>query len=186
MRTLEATSAQRPPRVLGLDLSLRSTGVALPDGTTLRIRTRAQDGDARLQEVRAWLTEVVLGTRPDLAVIEDLPTHAKGAGITGHVHGVTKVVLLDADVPYALVPPATLKSFATGSGAANKRRMAEAARRRTGVSFPGDLTPRGTGGDMCDAWWLRAAGRQQLGWPVVALPAPQLARLTAVTWPSRL
>ncbi|MEU2593873.1 crossover junction endodeoxyribonuclease RuvC [Streptomyces albidoflavus] len=170
--------------MIGLDLSLTSTGVCLPDGRVLRIRTRSRDGDGRLQQIRGSLTEMLEQTRPQLAVLEDLPTHAKSAGITGHVHGVAKLVLLDALVPYAKLPPATLKAFATGSGAADKRSMAAAAARHAGVTFPGDLTPGGAGGDMCDAWWLRAAGLDHLGCPVADLPPAQRARLGKGRWPN--
>jgi Holliday junction resolvasome RuvABC endonuclease subunit len=161
--------------VIGLDLSMCSTGIAYADGSTRTVRPK-RAGDARLTEIRSHVAEAI--TMCDLAVIEDLPTHAKSAGITGMVHGVVRALLTENLVPYALIPPATLKAFATGKGSGDKTPMAIAALKRAGVEFEGDK-----GGDQCDAWWLRAAGLQHLGHPVVDLPAAQIARLDKVTWP---
>ncbi|WP_407553110.1 hypothetical protein QOM21_24015 [Streptomyces sp. Pv4-95] len=180
-----ATTAARPqPRIIGLDLSLTSTGVALPDGTTYRIKTRSADADHRLIMIRDNLRRALATHGPvRLAVIEDLPTHAKGAGITGMVHGIARCELADAGVPYAYVVPATLKSYACDNGSADKREMAAAAYLAAGIEFPGDLTPAGKGGDMCDAWWLRAAGHDWWGAPLFDLPAGQRTRLTKAKWP---
>jgi Holliday junction resolvasome RuvABC endonuclease subunit len=176
------------PRVVGLDLSMTCTGIALPNGATTLVKTTQNDGDYRLVAIRDAV-RIALGDAPDgtgwptnptpaLVVIEDLPTHAKSAGITGMVHGAVRTLLQERTVPYALVAPATLKAFATGTGSGDKTAMAMAAYKRAGAEFENDK-----GGDQCDAWWLRAAGLQYLGHPVVELPAPQVARLDKVTWP---
>ncbi|MFF7365655.1 crossover junction endodeoxyribonuclease RuvC [Streptomyces sp. NPDC008125] len=170
-------------RIIGLDLSLRSTGVCLPDGTAYRIKTRQGDGDRRLLTIRTAIRAALAEHRPHLAVVEDLPRHAKGAGITAKVHGVVDCELLDAGVPYALVVPATLKKYATDNGNADKRRMADAAYLAAGVEFPGDLNAKGEGGDMCDAWWLRAAGHDALGVPLFGMPQAQRDCLRKVEWP---
>lgn len=164
--------------VLGLDLSLTSTGVCLPDGTTYRIKTRPKDGDRRLLHIRNDIRDDLIARRPDLAVIEDLPIHAMSSGITAHVHGVVKAELMDAGVPYALVSPATLKSYACDHGNADKKRMAAAAYLAAGAEFVGD-----PGGDQADAWWLRVAGLDWLGVPLFDLPQAQRARLTKAKWP---
>lgn len=166
--------------VLGLDLSLTSTGVCLPDGTTLRIKTRQKDGDRRLLVIRDVIRDAVRAQPPRLAVIEDLPIHAMGAGITAHVHGIVKAELLDAGVPYGLVVPATLKSYACDHGRADKARLAAAAFLAAGVEFADD-----PGGDRCDAWWLRAAGLDWWGTPLVLLPEVQRVRLGKAKWPAR-
>lgn len=165
-------------RVIGLDLSLTSTGVALPDGSTFRIKTRQKDGDRRLLAIRGGIRSALAVHRPHLAVVEDLPVHAMAAGRTGHVHGVVKAELLDAGVPYALVVPATLKSYACDHGNADKARMAAAAYLAAGAEFADDK-----GGDQCDAWWLRAAGHDALGQPLFGMPQAQRDRLTKVDWP---
>ncbi|MFF9554550.1 crossover junction endodeoxyribonuclease RuvC [Streptomyces albus] len=165
-------------RVIGLDLSLTSTGVALPDGTTYRIRTRAKDGDRRLLHIRDAIRRDISVHRPHLAVIEDLPKHAMAAGFTAKVHGAVLPELLDAGVPYAYIVPATLKSYACDNGRAEKADMAAAAYLAAGAEFADDK-----GGDQCDAWWLRAAGHDAYGLPLFSLPEAQRARLSKVEWP---
>lgn len=171
-----ATAAGPRPRVLGLDLSLTATGVCLTDGMTLTIKTQQKYRDLRLVHIGDALASMIGdGHSVDLAVIEDLPMHAKSAGITGMVHGVARAVLLRAGIPYVLVAPATLKAYATGKGSGDKTPMAMAAYKRAGVEFPDD--------NQCDAWWLRAAGLDRLGHPLFDLPAAQRARLDKAAWP---
>lgn len=170
-------------RVIGLDLSLTSTGVCLPDGSSYRIRTRDKDGDRRLVVIRDNIRAALAEHRPHLAVIEDLPKHAMAAGLTAKVHGPVVCELLDADVPYAYVVPATLKKYATDNGNATKRQMADAAYLADGAEFPGDLNARDQGGDMCDAWWLRAAGHDWCGLPLFSMPQAQRDRLSKAKWP---
>lgn len=165
-------------RVIGLDLSLTSTGVALPDGTTYRIKTRAKDGDRRLLHIRDSIRSDLTDFEPHLAVVEDLPRHAMGAGVTAMVHGVVRAELLDAGVPFAIVVPATLTSFACDHGRAEKQELADAAYLAAGAEFADDK-----GGDQCDAWWLRAAGHDWAGDPLFELPQAQRDRLSKARWP---
>lgn len=154
--------------VIGLDLSITATGICYPDGSTLTVPTKTDDGDARLLHI-AEAVCFAIGSGVDLAVIEDLPTHAHGAGITGMVHGVVRSELIQAGVPYALVTPSTLKAYATGKGTGDKTAMALAAFKRAGVEFADD--------NQCDAWWLRAAGLDWLGDPLFEMPAAQREHL---------
>jgi Holliday junction resolvasome RuvABC endonuclease subunit len=168
------------PRVIGLDLSLTGTGVAHGDdlyGTTATIGTGpAARGDRRLVDIAAQIRWHAEGA--DLAVVEDLPTHAHAAGILGMVHGVTRHTLILLGVPYALVAPASLKRYATGKGNASKTDMALATYKRARLEFPDD--------NQCDAWWLRAMGLEHLGRPVVELPETHRAALLPVRWPKKL
>ena len=167
------------PTVVGLDLSIAATGTAWrvsqwSEVTTETLRGKAADGDLRL-EVLATLVADLVEDDTDLVVIEDLPTHAKSAGITGMVHGAVRVELIRAGAPYALVAPATLKKFATGKGNADKTAMAIAALKRGGREFRDD--------NECDAWWLWVAGMTRLGHPPFSLPADQVAALDKAKWP---
>jgi Holliday junction resolvasome RuvABC endonuclease subunit len=168
-------------RVIGLDLSVTSTGVALPDGTTYRIKTRDKDGDRRLLHIRDSIRDDLAEHRPHLAVIEDLPTkmHATSLKIIGKLHGIVVGELLDANVPYAYLPPATLKQYACDKGNADKPQLAAAAYLAAGAEFADDK-----GGDQCDAWWLRAAGHDWAGVPLFDMPQAQRDRLSKGTWPA--
>jgi Holliday junction resolvasome RuvABC endonuclease subunit len=161
--------------VVGLDLSIAATGVAAVDGTPSTIKAPAKDGDTRLRDIRCAVRRHLVATDVDLFVIEDLPTHAHGAGITGMVHGAVRALLIEANHPYALVTPATLKKFATGKGNAGKPEMAVALYKRTGLELGDD--------NQVDAAWLRYAGLFHLGCPPFDLPAAQVAALDKVVWP---
>jgi len=166
------------PKVIGLDLSLTSTGIAFANGSTTVIKGAAHHGDWRLCRIRDAVAYAIETERPDLVVIEDLPTHAKSAGLTGMVHGAVRSLLVAREVPYALISPATLKAYATGKGNADKAGMLWAAYRWGSAEFADDK-----GGDQRDAWWLRIAGLQWLGSPEFELPAAQVARLDKAKWP---
>lgn len=159
-------------RVVGLDLSLTATGIADATGQTWTVKPRNK-GDRRLLDIVSDVLGAAAGV--ELAVIEDLPNHARAAGLTGLVHGAVRLALMRCEVRYATVPPATLKKFAAGRGNAGKPEMAVAAFKRLGVELADD--------NQTDALWLRAAGLQLLGEPVVQLPAAQVAALDKVVLP---
>ncbi|MFD5663412.1 hypothetical protein ACFWIK_00685 [Streptomyces anthocyanicus] len=183
------TTTERPAvpagfRVIGLDLSITSTGGCRPDASTFRIKTRQKDGPRRLTVIRDRLIDEVAECRPDLAVIEDLPMNAGRMSLTNLknmacLHGVVQSVLVDADVPWAYVNTKTLKSFACDNGGADKADMAAAALLADGVEFADDK-----GGDQVDAWWLRAAGHDWCGVPLFTMPQAQRDYLSKGIWPA--
>jgi Holliday junction resolvasome RuvABC endonuclease subunit len=159
--------------VIGLDLSITATGIAFRDGTTQTVKASAT-GDHRLLAIRSACGLATAGC--DLVAIEDLPTHAKAAGITGMVHGAIRAALLEWGYPYALITPASVKKYATGKGNAGKPEMAVAAFKRAGIEFGDD--------NQCDAWWLRAMALDHYGHPLFELPKAQRGAIDAVNWPS--
>lgn len=161
------------PRVLGLDLSLTATGVAHPNGALSTI-TPPGRGDERLRHLRDTIAQAA-ANQVDLAVIEDLPTHANSAGVTGMVHGVARTALMDAGVPYVLVSPASLKKYAAGRGNATKPDMRMALYQRAGLDVRDD--------NQVDAYWLRAMGLDQLGHAPVRVPEAHRAALAKAAWP---
>lgn len=163
------------PRVLGLDLSIAATGwqVAGRGGV---LPLPARQGDRRLVTIEQHvLHQIATLGGVDLVVIEDLPTHAHGAGITGMVHGAVRAALIHISAPYALVTPATLKKYATGRGNAPKPDLRMELYKRTGLDHADD--------NHVDAWWLWHAGMDYLGHAVVELPAAQRDALGKVAWP---
>lgn len=161
-------------RVIGIDPSLTATGLADWDGTVETYGGDAKLGDRRLSFL---YNQVKFHCQPgvDMAVIEDLPANAKSAGLTGKAQGVVRLALIRADVPYVAISPAALKKFATGRGNATKSDMRMELYKRTGIDLPDD--------NQVDAWWLRAAGMQHLGEPVVDVPESRVAGLDYLIWP---
>jgi Holliday junction resolvasome RuvABC endonuclease subunit len=164
-------------RVLGLDLSIAATGVAAGD-QLFTIRGKPADGDRRLQVIRNTVQAICIEERIELTVVEDLPFHAKAAGVTGMVQGAVRTILLDLDVPYVTVPPATLKIYATGKGNATKPDIRMALYQRADLDIRDD--------NQADAWWLRALGMDYLGCAPLQLPVTHRRALDKLTWPAGL
>lgn len=147
-------------RVVGLDLSLTSTGVAPSDGATYRIKTTAKETlPNRLRTIADRVCFEI--SDKTLVVIEEVPSHA-AFSITAlaKVHGA--VLYKIGDVPMLYATPPVLKKYATGKGNANKDAvLAEAIRR---FNF------QGTSNDEADAFILMNMGLDLLGIPNVSIP----------------
>lgn len=164
-------------RVLGLDLSLTSTGIAHPDGTleTLKPPDNIR-GCGRLELLRNTIRSRALVPRPHLVAVEGY-AHARPnqAHQIGELGGVIRLTLFEAGIDYIDVPPATLKKLATGRGNATKPDMRMALYKRTGIDVSDD--------NQVDAAWLRILGLTLLGHPEIALPATQLDALNKIKRP---
>lgn len=154
--------------VIGIDPSLDGTGIAYHDGST--VTCSGNGGDARLPMIQDYVAGAAQGAA--LAVVEDLPTHAHGAGKTGMAHGVVRLTLMTHGVPYRTVTPATLKKFATGKGNCTKPDMRMSLYQRAGLDIRDD--------NQVDAWWLRELGLHLIGEPTLELPKTHLAALDKV------
>jgi Holliday junction resolvasome RuvABC endonuclease subunit len=164
--------------VIGLDLSLTNTGIARHDGTLEKPKyPKGVDGDRRLLHLKTSVKLAATGAR--LAVLEGYVTRSPAASSLGMVHGVVRVALMGMSVPYTVIPPATLKKFATGSGAATKADMRMEWFKRTGEDQPDE--------DKVDAAWCRQAGLHLLGDPGrLALPKSHTIALAKVALPTEL
>lgn len=184
-----------PIRVLGLDLSLTSTGCAkawggvlVPPPVTFRVTPGPATGFARMHAMLGQLGRVVAEFDPDLVVTEGQALMARGAyhlensGLWWNV----MYRIWKSGRPLAVVPIPTLKRFATGRAKdVDKGDMRIAACRRFGLDR--------IQADEADALWLAAAGCQQYGWPICQLPDSQVAVLSQhgkngplIRWPPTL
>lgn len=165
-------------KVIGLDLSMTATGICLPDGKTLTVKTDPKHGDMRLRQIRNTVADNARLSSADLAVLEEAPPGLKGPAIKAihMVQGAVRTALLDVGVPYAVVNPSTLKVYATGRKGANKTDMAMAAYKRADREFADD--------NQCDAFWLWLMGLDRFGAATFTLPAAQRLALDSVTWPT--
>lgn len=144
--------------ILAIDPSLNSTGVAfrLADGNVqaLCISPSSRRGLDRIRYVRDVVDTLLNTYSPELVVYEDYAYAFRGKSNAlfslGELGGVLKLLLWESGVDILLVPPTSLKLFATGSGAAKKPEVGLALRAHLGVSFKSD--------DQNDAAWLLLLG----------------------------
>lgn len=165
--------------MVGIDLSLRSTGTA-GDGWAARLAPPAGlAGCERLSWLLDRLDEHTTGAA--LVVVEGPSYGSAGRGQheRAGLWWLLRHRLWQASVPVAVVPPAARCRYATGRGNAPKDAVLAAAVRR----FP---TVEVTGNDQADALWLAAMGLDRLGRPPVALPEAHRAALASVAWPAAL
>lgn len=169
--------------IIGIDPSVRSTGLARTDGTTTTIRPPAAlTGGARLH----WIEQQLLADikahppLPEVAIVEAPAYHGHPLAMIrlGQAAGVLHVALHRLNVTVIEVPPSRLKRYATGKGNADKDAMAAA--------LPAHIARPATH-DECDALWLWILG--QHGINRQPLDDPDLAplrdeTLAGIAWPT--
>jgi crossover junction endodeoxyribonuclease RuvC len=168
--------------VLGLDLSLTSTGAALAGGNGGKYSTsvlRPPAGRHRGHDRLLWLVDEVEAEakHADLIVVEGPAFGAKGSAyhqLAGLWWLVVHALWLH-NLPVAIAPPAAVKRYATGRGNAGKDLVLASVVRR----FP-DFAG---GNDEADALILAALGAEHLGHPIVDMPAAHRTALSGVDWP---
>lgn len=162
--------------VMGIDPSLTATGLALPDGSTRTIKytPRSLTGDIRLKLIYEEVLAEIKAHSVTHAIIEDLPAHAKSAGITGKAQGVVRLACLMAEVPYVTVVPSSVKKFATGKGTADKPDMRMELFKRTGIDQKDD--------NQVDAFWMREMVLNFFGQGSIELPKANLEGLAKIQW----
>lgn len=156
-----------PAVVVGLDLSVRCSGIAHADGY---VDTYKPEADAatnmgldRLCEVRDHILDILPGDI-ELVMMEGLAFDAHDTSRQlAQLTGIVRAALFDRRVQFLVVTPSTLKKYATGSGRSTKAQVLQQAQRRLGYE--------GTLHDEADALWLRAIGCDLLDVPIAELPA---------------
>lgn len=171
------TSTPGRPKILGLDLSITCTGVAgagwtdaikPPDAKKADIHTRIDFIVRRLHEFLPGIELVALEGisfgSPD--------TNRQIAGL----NWIVRRELWKRGVPFASVPPASLKQFISGKGNAAKADVVREVTRR----FPWFQG----GEDEADAVVLAGMAAERVGQPIVELPKAQReAGMKKVVWP---
>lgn len=189
-------------KVVGLDLSLTSSGVAmvapvdglgltcLPLRVTSKAPTTARSAStgkptpptlgqraARLERIADSVLSYCIGA--DLVVVEQ-PAYSRTAGSMHDRSGLWWLVvsqLLRQSIPVAEVAPTARAKYATGNGGAGKDHvLASVVRRYADVEVSGN--------DEADALVLAAMGARHLGRPLEErIPATHLTAMTKVVWP---
>jgi crossover junction endodeoxyribonuclease RuvC len=169
---------------VGLDLSLRSTGISdgTQEGTHAFQTDDSQPIEWRMHRIRRACMEaaapVSLMTgcsrvRPpnaDLVVIEGSAYGAKGNAVEqlAALRYEVRVALWSLRIPFAIVPPTRLKAYTTGDGKASKAKMVNAVIDAYGLPLKLWTVAQGRY-DMADAFALAAMGYKHLGHPLKAV-----------------
>lgn len=188
----------RSLRIIGLDLSLTATGIAVshdqlgtpwPSCRTVSPRRRPSPNiidHARLQETFLAIA-AALACKPDLVVIEFLP-HVKGTGGVAlrlaELHGALKHYMYAHGHRYIDVEPQHLKTWATGNGNAGKELVrADITARYGGRMHIGS-------NDEADAVAALTLGLAAYGQPLrdrddceIPVPVKNRAAIGKVKWP---
>ena len=179
---------------IGLDLSLRATGVAVWRGDrqegrifrrTIRTVPPVDDahGWAAASRHRRIAAEVLsyVEAGDTLAIIEQRINYSGGGqhGTTeldlAGLRAVVVAYLAGRRVPVASIYPVQVKAYLTGSGAATKVDMMAAAQLV--------LRQYPTDDNQADALGLLAMGLDRWGQPLAPLPAKNRGVLDRITWP---
>ncbi|KUN02986.1 hypothetical protein AQI95_24845 [Streptomyces yokosukanensis] len=175
-----ATTAAGPrPLLIGLDLSLTSTGVA-GHGWTDRIRTKAT-GDARLADLEDAISSFIRNA--DMVVMEGPSFGHSGPRSHEDLAGLRVLVRRYChrhQIPYAVIPPSNLKLYVAGYGKASKGEVRSAVADLYGIHTEG-----GGRYDEADAYAAYAAAMDWLGQPLAAVPERNASALARCQWPDR-
>lgn len=160
--------------IVGLDLSLTSTGVAVRDETF--VLKPKLFGVERLDWFRWQLTDVLMVVPDPEVLIEGYSFGSKKsqAHAIGELGGVVRLLLFDLGIPFVEVPPTCRAKFATGKGNASKSAVVSAVSARTGRVWEVD--------DEVDAFILQEMGLTHLGSPRYAWPAENRKALDKINW----
>jgi Holliday junction resolvasome RuvABC endonuclease subunit len=170
-------AAAGAPLVIGLDLSLTCTGVA-GVGWTDHVRTKTRS-DARLDYLVTTIGTFIKAA--DMVVMEGPSYGHAGQGGHEELAGLRCAVRLWCyrhRIPYGIVPPSSLKLYATGNGRATKGEIRSAVADRYGHHTEGAGRY-----DEADAYVAMAMGLHHLGYPLAAPPERALKALDGCVWP---
>ena len=151
--------------LLGLDLSLTSTGVS--HGDQQYVLTPQEKGVERLAYFHDTISSLLQKMNKPAVVMEGYSFASRNsqAHSIGELGGIVKFAAWNLQVPIVIVPPTSRAKFATGKGNASKSEVVSAISAKTGIVWDGKGAD-----DKCDAWILEEIGRVHIGtqryeWP---------------------
>lgn len=169
-------------RILGLDLSLTSTGYCMLEDDQIvwsgAVGGGHRRGAERLQYFYGWISDNLalnfgaMHRQPSPAVAIEgyaFASHFKGPEL-GELGGVIKLALYQAGLSVTVIPPATWKKVLCGKGNLDKRNASTEILRRYDVSFANE--------DTLDAWAVAMCHRRQLLGLDKPEPKPRTRRRT--------
>lgn len=164
-------------KVLGLDLSLTSTGFS-HDGKTGTISSKA-NATERLYDLKKQLEDLLRQITPDLVAIEGYSFGSRNsqAHSTGEWGGIVRLTLWELAYGFVIIPPTSRAKFATGRGNASKSEVMSSVSARTGIVWSGKGCE-----DKCDAWILEEMTLVKHGFGKFEWPALNLSALDGVDW----
>lgn len=167
-----------PQPIIGVDLSLTSTGLALPKNRLEVVQPKTK-GVTRLFAIRKEINEYIAQHSNPIIMLEGYSFAQRNsqAHSIGELGGVMKLSWYENDWKVVLVPPTVRAKFATGRGNASKSEVVSAVSARTGMTFDGKGAD-----DKCDAWILQQMGMVATGQSKVKWPKNHLAALESVDW----
>lgn len=176
-------------KVMGIDLSLTSTGIALASEGTIvgltRIQTTGKRADTlvqrqnRLYGITMKIRDLVHTYSPDLVVIES-PSYGSQHGSQHDRSGLWWLVvdrIISNGTLLATVTPNGRAKYATGKGNASKDAVLAAVVKR----YP---EVEVTGNDVADAVVLAAMGSRYLGYAGDCPPQANLDAMVGASWPT--
>jgi crossover junction endodeoxyribonuclease RuvC len=134
--------------VIGIDPGLAATGIGVIRGTGLKVEgfsygaitTSKENPTAhRLAQIFEQLQRVLVDSKPDLMIVEDvfsLDKYPKSGLSLGKVSGVVLLASQQAGVTVAEVPAREAKQILTGNGNADKAQLERAVRRILNLNTP--------------------------------------------------
>ena len=161
--------------VIGIDLSLNSTGMACSHGPVLVKPNKDERGLDRVETVTGQLLEHMDLHIDPVVVLEGYAMGGKGRVFDiAEMGGVLKWRLRLANIPLSIVPPTSRAKFITGKGNANKAMVVSFATLKREMVFNSD--------DEADAWVLYQMGMTQLGQSSLNIPKINLTAMEKVDW----
>jgi len=166
-------------KLMGLDLSLTSTGMSM-DGVTSVIRSKSR-GAERLSEITKAILRECLENEIDCVMIEgySFASRSGQAFSIGELGGCIRMTLFECNIPIVEIPPTCRAKFATGRGNASKGEVISAISAKTGIIFSG-----ASGNDECDAWVLEQMAITKVGLSSYQWTKEQLSAFEKIDWSS--